>query len=318
MLIRQSGVQPQYKLSSQKQQIGEKLLVENRHVNLVPKLYQMPQVLNATRSNFVFVERAAVSQVDVHPIRENNLLKSYFRSLYTQTMNEAYAHAHAEIVSALASGGSCLDCGSGAGHWFQRLNADAGLDRGDYYGIEWDAANSEQARSRGLQVVRGDLNQKLPFESNKFSCVFGLSVVEHILHPCSYIKECHRVLAPGGTLVLLTPNISTYFTAFLILLGRMPSSGPHPDSEFLVKSQEVYKVSSDEISTDAESETPNYRHLVVFSFRALRDYLNHEGFCNVRGRGFGLYPFPNFMQPLLEKIDPYHCHQMVFAARNAH
>jgi len=35
----------------------------------------------------------------------------------------------------------------------------------------------------------------------------------------------------------------------------------------------------------------------------------------VQGYGFGLYPFPGFMQPMLERIDPYHCHQMVFIAR---
>ena len=44
------------------------------------------------------------------------------------------------------------------------------------------------------------------------------------------------------------------------------------------------------------------------------EYLESVGFDRVRGYGFGLYPFPNFMQPLLEKIDPYHCHQMVFIA----
>lgn len=44
------------------------------------------------------------------------------------------------------------------------------------------------------------------------------------------------------------------------------------------------------------------------------NYLELVGFKNVRAYGFGLYPFPIFLQPLLEKIDPYHCHQMVFAA----
>jgi hypothetical protein len=34
----------------------------------------------------------------------------------------------------------------------------------------------------------------------------------------------------------------------------------------------------------------------------------------VRGYGFGVYPFPNVMQPLLERLDPYHAHQMVFVA----
>jgi hypothetical protein len=122
-------------------------------------------------------------------------------------------------------------------------------------------------------------------------------------------------LKQGGTFVLLTPNISTYFTAILILLGRMPSSGPHPDSDVLVKEEEVFKVSSDQLQWDTESDTPVHRHLVVFSYKVLKKYLKMLGFSHIRGYGFGLYPFPNFIQPVFEKIDPYHCHQMVFIAK---
>lgn len=128
------------------------------------------------------------------------------------------------------------------------------------------------------------------------------------------MKDCHRVLRSGGKLVLLTPNISTYFTAMLILLGKMPSSGPHPDSDELLKTEEIFKVSSENLKPDTEDDTPVHRHLVVFSFRILRKYLRMIGFSSVTGYGFGFYPFPNVMQPLLERLDPYHCHQMVFVA----
>lgn len=128
------------------------------------------------------------------------------------------------------------------------------------------------------------------------------------------MQEAFRILKPGGRLVILTPNISTYFTALLILLGKMPSSGPHPDSNSLVKAEEVFKVSSDELHWDTESDTPVHRHLVVFSYRVLNRYLYSIGFSKIKGRGFGLYPFPNFAQPFLERLDPYHCHQMVFVA----
>jgi hypothetical protein len=87
------------------------------------------------------------------------------------------------------------------------------------------------------------------------------------------------------------------------------------ENNVLLGNEEVFKVRSDAIQPDTESETPVHRHLVVFSYRVLRRYLTMIGFSEVRGYGFGLYPFPNFMQPLLEKIDPWHCHQMVFIAR---
>jgi len=142
-------------------------------------------------------------------------------------------------------------------------------------------------------------------------------VLEHLLNGCHFLKECHRVLKDKGTLILITPNISTYFTVALLLLGKMPSTGPHPDSTVLVRESELFKVSPEEMVPDPESHTPVFRHLVVFSFRALRKYLRTAGFSDVVARSFGLYPFPNFMQPFLERVDPYHCHQMVFTAKKS-
>ena len=94
----------------------------------------------------------------------------------------------------------------------------------------------------------------------------------------------------------------------------MPSSGPHPDSEQLLQSDVLHKISGVEFVRDVNAATPQHRHLVVFSFLMLRRYLRMLGFSSVRGRGFGLYPFPKMMQPMLEKLDPFHCHQMVFLA----
>jgi SAM-dependent methyltransferase len=242
------------------------------------------------------------------------LIKGYFKGLYERTMREAYGAATNEIVASVRGGGAVLDCGAGGGHMFDILSRDVPLQRAQYYGVEWDPETAERGRQRGLQITCGDLNKGIPFEDAKFSCVFGLSVLEHLLNGCRFLQGCHRVLMPGGKLVLLTPNISTYFTAALILAGKMPSTGPHPDSDALLKREELFKVSSEALQHDTERDTPVHRHLVVFSYRVLRDYLRMLGFSEVRGLGFGLYPFPNPFQPLLERIDPYHCHQMVFIA----
>jgi 2-polyprenyl-3-methyl-5-hydroxy-6-metoxy-1,4-benzoquinol methylase len=230
-------------------------------------------------------------------------------------MQKAYSLAHEEIVNALREGGKCLDCGAYNGYKLNVLTEMASIDRESYYGIEWSESLVHEAQKENINVIQGDLNKNLPFPDNEFRCVFGLSVLEHLLNPCHHLKECYRVLENGGSLIILTPNISTYFTAILILLGKMPSTGPHPDSDHLLKSEEMFKVSDEGLNPDTETDTPSHRHLVVFSYRVLMSYLKMLGFSDVKGYGFGLYPFPNVMQPVLEKIDPYHCHQMVFIAR---
>ncbi|MGV1100367.1 methyltransferase domain-containing protein [Thiovibrio sp. JS02] len=241
--------------------------------------------------------------------------KGYFKRLYERTMREAYTTATEEIVASLRGGGAILDCGANNGRMFDVLGRSVSLQSPQYFGVEWDRETAEKGQMRGLQITCADLNIGIPYEDEKFSCVFGLSLLEHLLNGCRFLRECHRVLQPGGKLVLLTPNISTYFTAALILAGKMPSSGPHPDSDALLEREELFKVSNESLLRDTERDTPLHRHLVVFSYRVLRDYLQMLHFSEVRGYGFGLYPFPNILQPLLERIDPYHCHQMVFTAR---
>lgn len=246
--------------------------------------------------------------------RGMTLQSNYFRSLYQRTMREAYGIAHRHIVSSIRPNSVVLDCGASEGRTYDAISKQSKLTPEQYHGIEWNLPSVEAGKKRGLNIEHGDLNQEIAYADGTFSCISALSLIEHLLNPCKFMKECHRVLQPQGQLVLLTPNISTYFTAALILMGKMPSSGPHPDSDALLKQEELFKVSRDDFVTDAETSTPAHRHLVVFSYRVLRDYLRMIGFTSVEGYGFGLYPFPNFMQPALERIDPYHCHQMVFVA----
>ena len=243
------------------------------------------------------------------------MIKKYLKNLYEQAMAQAYETAYREICRSLVPDSMVLDCGAGNGWTFKILSERCRLTAEQYIGIEWDKTIAKSGRDRGLGIVCHDLNEGIPQESESFSCVYALSVLEHLLYPCRFIQESHRVLKRGGRLVLLTPNISTYFTAALILLGKMPSSGPHPDSDVLIKKEELFKVSSENLKPDSEFDTPRHRHLVVFSYRVLRQYLRMVGFTNVEGSGFGLYPFPKFAQPFLGKIDPYHCHQMVFWAK---
>jgi SAM-dependent methyltransferase len=53
--------------------------------------------------------------------------------------------------------------------------------------------------------VTGDLTQ-LPFANDSFDCITCGWVIEHLPDPRPALAEFHRVVKPGGTLVLTTPN----------------------------------------------------------------------------------------------------------------
>lgn len=231
-------------------------------------------------------------------------------------MTQAYDFAYEEIARSLTPDAQLLDCGAGSGWYFTKISERTGMRPEQYFGLEWNQQRVDQGKSRGLNIEKADLNQRIFFESGRFDIVIGLSVLEHLLNGCRWIRECQRVLKPGGHLIILTPNISTYFTAALLLAGKMPSTGPHPDSNLLINSSGLTSIGKhmEGKDPDVEDDTPIHRHLVVFSYRELERLLKALQFNDVAGRGFGVYPFPNFLQPWLEKIDKIHAHQMVFSA----
>jgi SAM-dependent methyltransferase len=55
--------------------------------------------------------------------------------------------------------------------------------------------------------VRADCNALLPFRTGAFDAVLSREGIEHFEHQSSFVRECARVLRPGGRLVLTTPNI---------------------------------------------------------------------------------------------------------------
>jgi SAM-dependent methyltransferase len=54
-----------------------------------------------------------------------------------------------------------------------------------------------------VAFVQGD-GARLPFPDGAFDVVFSHSVIEHVSSAEGYLRECHRVLRPGGVLYLST------------------------------------------------------------------------------------------------------------------
>jgi SAM-dependent methyltransferase len=68
-----------------------------------------------------------------------------------------------------------------------------------------------------------DANQPLPYADAAFDAVLCTEVIEHLENPTNLLRECARVLRPGGSLVLSTPNVSSMVSRVAYLLrGEFP------------------------------------------------------------------------------------------------
>lgn len=60
-----------------------------------------------------------------------------------------------------------------------------------------------------LHAVRGNL-AGLPLRTESVDVVANLQVIEHLWDQAGFLAECHRVLRPGGLLLVTTPNRITF------------------------------------------------------------------------------------------------------------
>lgn len=98
--------------------------------------------------------------------------------------------------------GRLLDLGCSYGA-FLELASEVGWRT---FGIELSRKASEYAaRERGLEVFRGTLEEAALPEAS-FDTVTLWDVIEHLDRPLHTVRQIHRLLAPGGTLVLFTIN----------------------------------------------------------------------------------------------------------------
>lgn len=68
-----------------------------------------------------------------------------------------------------------------------------------------DIAKATFFQQSDIQFVQLDATQTFPFEKNYFDFIYCSSLIEHLDNPLLMLKESHRVLKPGGVLLLSFP-----------------------------------------------------------------------------------------------------------------
>jgi 2-polyprenyl-3-methyl-5-hydroxy-6-metoxy-1,4-benzoquinol methylase len=102
-------------------------------------------------------------------------------------------------------GGRLLEIGSGLGHLVGQLEEDF-----QTYGMDlnhWAVKQSKPViNTTSLETASA---QELPFADASFNVVIIKHIVEHLPDPPKAIREIGRVTAPGGILILATPNLGS-------------------------------------------------------------------------------------------------------------
>jgi SAM-dependent methyltransferase len=77
--------------------------------------------------------------------------------------------------------------------------------------VDYDEASVAHVRSRypRVDVMQGNL-AALPLPDASVDIVVNFQVIEHLWDQPQFVRECHRVLRPGGELVMSTPNRITF------------------------------------------------------------------------------------------------------------
>jgi SAM-dependent methyltransferase len=185
-----------------------------------------------------------------------------------------------EVLRGAGSPASIVDvgCGDGAA---TMLTARANPGH-RIVGVDWSADALRHARARGLTLIRAEAEPTgLPIASGRADVVLMSELIEHLLDPDSVLEEVRRVLKPGGTLLLSTPNLAAWYNRGLLALGIQPLFT--------------------EVSLRGVFGRPGTQvagHLRLFTARALVGLLTARGFGSIRLSGACYHDVPRPFRPL--------------------
>ena len=110
------------------------------------------------------------------------------------------------VLDTLPPGGGrpLLDLGCAAGYFLDEARARGWAP----IGVDIAASAVAAARGRGNAVAVGDVARGLPFADGAFPAVSMWDVIEHVTDLHAFLAESVRVLAPGGALLVNTPNVA--------------------------------------------------------------------------------------------------------------
>ncbi|GEM_PF-302383 len=148
------------------------------------------------------VKRTPPAQPDYLTIRYSEQSKPYttYPSQLTHYLTENYLKKH--------TGGKLLDLGCGRGEFLQAFAGEGFVAQG----VDREQTNNAHMTA---PVQRCDFSaEALPIENDFLDIIFNKSVFEHMGEITPLLRECHRVLKPGGVMISLVPDYRAQWRHF--------------------------------------------------------------------------------------------------------
>ena len=127
--------------------------------------------------------------------------------------------SHAFLVEMVGANKRVLDVGCDTGYLGEALNALGNVT----VGFEANPAAAEVARTKMSRVEIGDLetaNLVELFGPGSFDVIVFGDVLEHLRDPLPVLRQARPLLAPGGSVLISTPNVAHGDVRLALLDGR--------------------------------------------------------------------------------------------------
>ncbi|MFZ0179585.1 MAG: class I SAM-dependent methyltransferase [Candidatus Dormiibacterota bacterium] len=121
---------------------------------------------------------------------------------------EAAHHARYRFAAAVVRGKRALDAGCGVG-WGCQILVDHGAASVDGVDVDESAVREARVRCPTGTFLHADLTA-LPYSEQRFDIITCFEAIDHVEDPMRGLDELRRVLAPGGIVLVSSPNPGVY------------------------------------------------------------------------------------------------------------
>ena len=178
------------------------------------KIERVVHQLKRSRFDILRCRSCATEFMDPQPGFEE--IKSLYNSEYYKSWNTTsgetsavgemkkatFSHCISDLKKYVASG-RILDVGTASG-FFLEVARDAGFEP---YGVEISEYSGRIAAGKfGADHIHIGTLETAPFAPGMFDAIAMSDVLEHVLDPIRILKLAHKLLRPGGVVLITTPN----------------------------------------------------------------------------------------------------------------